>query len=782
MHTDPRPIPGSEPDSAVGAPIPSTPDVALPEEELGFRVKRRILGPALPTSDLEHERLGKPVALAVFASDCLSSTAYATEEILRVLVPVVGLAAFALVVPITIAMVAVLGLLILSYRQTIKAYPTAGGAYMVTRDNFGIMPAQVAGVALLTDYVLTVAVSVAAGTAALISAFDALRPYQMPISIFFVVLIAFGNLRGVKESGKIFAVPTYFFLVNMFILLGAGAYRAVSGGLHKAPQNAHGALHMGTASGGLIMGASLFLVLHAFASGGTAVTGVEAISNGVPAFRKVEWRNARQTLVIMGGLLAVMFLGLSFLASKVHPIPFVEGTPTVISQIGDVIYGQSALGQLLYLSLQAGTLLILVMAANTSFADFPRLASFHAEDNFMPRKLTKRGHRLVFSNGIIFLAAAAIVLLLITGAAVDRLIPLYAIGVFASFTLSQGGMAKHHITHREPRWRTGLLINASGALVSGLVTIIIAVTKFTHGAWLIIILVPVLVYFLVRLARQYEKEEQQLENDVPVAVATPVRKRLTVLVLVDRLDLATARAMHFGRSLQPNDLRAVHFAIDEHRAEELTEQWMTHGLGDMELELVECNDRRITRSAMEAAARIVADGRSEVCVVLPDRRYHGLWRRILHDQTADELARALARLPHVTVTMVPFNPAEMSVRTMTASAPAGTSAAVGGAAANGPGNGSVATSVGGTRPISAVVPRIRVQVEGRVHSIRLSPIGGAPALHVTLTDDSGSLGLVFLGRRSIPGLKVGTMLRATGAAGERDAALAIVNPEYEFLD
>ena len=777
----------SERDTSVGpgAEPPVEVSVDLPEEDLGFRVKRRILGPALPTSDLEHERLGKPVALAVFASDCLSSTAYATEEILRVLVPVVGLVAFSLVMPVTIAMVAVLGLLILSYRQTIKAYPTAGGAYMVTRDNFGIMPAQVAGVALLTDYVLTVAVSVAAGTAALVSAFDALRPYQLPISIFFVVLIAFGNLRGVKESGKIFAVPTYFFLVNMFVLLGAGVYRFATGALHHAPQHAHGAMHFGSTSGGLIMGASLFLVLHAFASGGTAVTGVEAISNGVPAFRKVEWRNARQTLVIMGGLLAVMFLGLSFLASKVHPVPFEKGTPTVISQIGDVVFGSSALGHLLFLSLQAGTLLILVMAANTSFADFPRLASFHAEDNFMPRKLTKRGHRLVFSNGIIFLASAAIVLLLVTNATVDRLIPLYAIGVFASFTLSQGGMAKHHWTHREPGWRTGMLINASGAFVSGVVTVVIGVTKFVHGAWLIIILVPVLVWFLVRLARQYEKEEHELEHAVPVAAQAPVRKRLTVLVLIDRLDLATARAMHFGRSLHPNDLRAVHFVLDQHRADDLTDEWRTRGLGDMELELVECSDRRITRSAMEAAARVVADGRSEVCVVLPDRRYRGLWRRILHDQTADELARALARMPHVTVTMVPFNPAE---RTDGAGGPVPTVAApsssrvparatAGSAAPSGAGP----AGDGGVRSISTATPRDVVTVEGRVHAVRMSPIGGSPALHCTVTDDSGTIGLVFLGRRSIPGLNVGTHVRATGMVGERAGGPAIVNPDYAFV-
>src|SRR5262245_4612701 len=489
-------------------PAPPIPDLELPPDEVGFRVKSKLLGPALPTEELEHERLGKPTALAVFASDNLSSSAYATEEILRVLVPVIGVAAFALVVPITVALLAVLALLILSYRQTIKAYPTAGGAYMVTRDNFGILPAQVAGVALLTDYVLTVAVSVAAGTAALASAFSVLEPYVVPISIVFVIIIAYGNLRGVRESGRIFAVPTYFFLLNMVLLLGWGIFQMVDGGLAHAPQHQAGMMHFGTAGSGLLLGASLFLVLRAFSSGGAAVTGVEAISNGVPAFRKPEWKNARSTLVIMGSLLGAMFLGLSVLVAHMHVVPFTGGTPTVISQVGDLVYGGSPLGRVLYLSLQAGTMLILVLAANTSFADFPRLASFHAEDNFMPRKLTKRGHRLVFSNGIIFLAAAAIVLLLITGAEVSRLIPLYAIGVFTSFTLSQAGMAKHHLTLREPKWRSGFVINASGAVVSGLVTVVIAATKFAAGAWMIILLVPILVFLLIRMATQYQKEAE----------------------------------------------------------------------------------------------------------------------------------------------------------------------------------------------------------------------------------------------------------------------------------
>src|SRR5262245_25213325 len=375
------------------SPPPGPVAVDLPES-FGYRVKKRLLGPPLHTDRLAHERLGKPTALAVFASDNLSSSAYATEEILRVAVPAVGLAAFSLVGPITVALLVVLGFLILSYRQTIKAYPSAGGAYIVTRDNFGLLPAQIAGVALLTDYVLTVSVSVAAGVAALSSAFPALAPYNLWLAIACVVIIAGGNLKGVRESGKLFAFPTYFFIVNMLVLLVVGTVRMAVGGLPQASLHQPGLVPVGSPGAGIFYGASLYVVLHAFASGGAAVTGVEAISNGVPAFKPPAWKNARTTLVIMGSLLGVMFLGLSVLAAKVHAAPYESGTPTVISQVGKLVYGESVGGHILFYMLQAGTMLILVLAANTSFADFPRLASFHAGDNFMPRQLTKRGHRL----------------------------------------------------------------------------------------------------------------------------------------------------------------------------------------------------------------------------------------------------------------------------------------------------------------------------------------------------------------------------------------------------
>jgi amino acid transporter len=778
VETPAKPLPAR----ARPQPLPLAPGVELPPDSLGYRLKNKVLGPPLHTEQLDEERLGNPTALAVFASDNLSSSAYATEEILRILIPVIGLGAFALVVPITTALLVVLFFLILSYRQTIKAYPTAGGAYMVTRDNFGMLPAQVAGVALLTDYVLTVSVSVAAGTAALASAFKVFTPWILPISIVFVLFIAYGNLRGVRESGRMFVVPTYYFIANMAVLIGVGVYKSLHGGLAQANYHGtNGLMDFGNKGTGLLAGASLAYVLHAFASGGAAVTGVEAISNGVPAFRKPAWQNARRTLVIMGSLLGVMFLGLSLMDSKMHVAPFEKGTPTVISQIGKLAYGGGLTGNLLFYSLQAGTMLILVLAANTSFADFPRLASFHAGDNFMPRQLTKRGHRLVFSNGIIFLAVFAIVLLVATDAKVDRLIPLYALGVFTSFTLSQAGMTRHHIREKEEGWRRGVFINGTGAFLTFVVDAIIIRYKFMEGAWVIVVLVPIMVVFLVRLSKQYEREDTALEHDVPKAVAAPVRRRLVVMVFVDRLDVAVARAMQFGRTLRPDELRAVHFVIDQEHAERLAADWREHGLENLALELIDCPDRRLARSAVETVAHELSSGDSEVCVLLPERMYNGVWHRILHDQTAESLAREISRLPHANVTTVPFHFDERaSVLTN----------------GNGNGNGKVkANGKGkltkrsttpprfrpdGSTPIGDVGWRQHVKVHGRIQALRVEPLGGSPSLECTLVDDTGGVSVLFFGRPAIPGIDIGASMTVEGMAIDHHGRLAIVNPTYEL--
>jgi amino acid transporter len=779
--------PGTATDTDVPAPLPTGPGIELPPPSLGYRLKCKVLGDPMHTEQLEHERLGKPTALAVFASDNLSSSAYATEEILHILVPAIGLAAFSLVMPITLALLVVLAFLILSYRETIKAYPGAGGAYLVTRDNFGHRPAQIAGAALLTDYVLTVAVSMSAGTAALVSAFDALAPYRVPISLAFIAVVAFGNLRGVRESGRIFAAPTYFFVVNMGLLLTTGLVRYFTGDLPLVGQRLDGMVEFGDEGAGLLLGASAFIVLKSYASGGAAVTGVEAISNGVPAFRRPEWRNARQTLVIMGCTLGTMFLGLSFLASKIKVAPFNEGTPTVVAQIAETVYGGSTLGQILFYGLQAGTMLILVLAANTGFADFPRLASFQAEDRFLPRQLTIRGHRLVYSNGIVALAAAASVLVIVTGAEVTQLIPLYAVGVFTGFTLSQSGMTRHHLREREPGWRKGIVINGFGAMLSFVVLVVIATTKFADGAWLILVTLPLLVVVFLRVNRQYEHESEQLEDNVPEAIAAPLLRRHVVLVFIDRLDLAAVRAIQYARTLFPDELRGVHFVIDQQVADEIAEAWTRHGMTRIALDLTDCPDRRLTRAAVEVVARDLADGKTEVSVLLPDRKYSGFWHRILHDQTADAIEREISRFPHANVTTVPFHftsrkaaKAAGEIIEPTVAAPIATP--VGGGDATKPAVDTTPRATPNDRtPIGDVRWRQRVAIEGRIRTVRVQPVSGTASLECVIEDGTGTMSIVFLGRPKIGGIEVGTHLRVHGVAGQHRGRLAILNPTYQLL-
>lgn len=603
----------------------------------GYLIKRALLGSPLPTSQLAHERLGKPTALAVFASDNLSSSAYATEEILKVAVPAVGAAAFGLVMPITFALLVVLAILLFSYRQTIKAYPSAGGAYIVTKDNFGLLPAQLAGVALLTDYVLTVSVSMAAGIAAVTSAVHALYPYRIWLSALCIWFIAWGNLRGVRESGRMFMVPTYFFVVMMFTLLGLGVYRALTGNLDplSVPEDA---LRTSGAVG-------IFLILHAFASGGAAVTGVEAISNGIPAFKPPEWRNARTTLMWMGSLLGIMFLGLSYLAVQLRAVP--TETKTLNSQVARAVFGDSSVGYVLFLLLQAGTTLILILAANTSFADFPRLANFQAKDSFMPRQLTKRGHRLVFSNGIIWLAIASTVLVVAFQADVHRLIPLYAIGVFTSFTLSQAGMAKRHLRLKEPGWRHGLVINGLGAITTAVVAVIIAVTKFVGGAWAVLVFVPVLVFLLVRMNRRYERERDELEEGLTPLDRGELRRPLSVL-LVEDLDRKTLHALQYAKTIGAEGIQAVHFERDRELTSSLRRRWDRLGL-EAPLKVVRCEGDAATCLGGYIGA-LPED--IDVNVIIPAPARMGVVERLKRGRTGSRIARALLPYERVRTTLV----------------------------------------------------------------------------------------------------------------------------------
>ncbi|HUS62061.1 MAG TPA: amino acid permease, partial [Acidimicrobiales bacterium] len=595
-----------------------------------------------------------------------------------------------------------------------------------------------------------------------------------------------GNLRGVKESGKIFAVPTYFFMVNMALLLGLGLWKYVGSGL-PVVGSIPGSIEAGEGGSGLFYGAGLYAMLHAFASGGAAVTGVEAISNGVPAFKKPEWKHARQTLVMMGAGLGVMFLGLSMLAAKTHVFPQEDGTPTVISQVGEAVYGQSTAGHVLFYMLQAGTMLILVLAANTGFADFPRLASFQAGDRFLPKQMTKRGHRLVYSNGVIVLAVAAMVLVVATRAEVTALIPLYAIGVFTGFTLSQAGMTRHHIRLKHTGWRKGLVINGIGAALSGIVAVVIAWTKFADGAWVILILLPVMVIGLLRLNRQYTQEAAELEHEVPAAATAPILRRHVVLVFVDELDAAAARAIQYARSLTPDEMRAVHFVIDDAHATELADQWRRLGLQRVPLELVACPDRRLTRAAVECVARELSDKQTEVSVLLPERKYRGVWHRVLHDRTGDAIQEQVSRLSHANVTTVPFHfgtKAE-AVRSVESYAQL-TSVDLPHEApwpdAEGEaGWGDVPGDPVGRTPIIDAHWRDKVTLAGRVRSIRVAPLHDAPTLELVLVDDTGAISVVFLGRRDLAGVEIGTQLAVDGTVGIHKIRLAVLNPSYRIL-
>jgi amino acid transporter len=646
--------------STAARPRPTAPGPAAPPSDLsvgqgearpGYLAKRFFLGRPLATHRLAHERLGKPTALAVFSSDNMSSVAYATEEILRVLIPAVGVVAFTLVMPVTISVILIEAILIFSYRQTIKAYPSAGGAYIVTKDNLGLLPAQLAGVALLIDYVLTVAVSTAAGVEAISSVYPLAVPVRIGLSLFFVWLIAYGNLLGVRESGRIFAVPTYVFIVSLSLTCAAGLYQVLMGHLHPFPIGPQ--VHSGGLTPG-VAAVTVFIVLKAFASGGAAVTGVEAISNGVPAFRKPEWKNAQTTLVWMGVILSTTFLAVSYLAHRLHVIPVADESKSVLGQIGQVVYGHGAMGQVLFYVLQISTTLILILAANTSFADFPRLASFHAGDAFMPRQLTKRGHKLVFSNGIIALAVAATVVIVVFRASVTAMIPLYALGVFTSFTLSQSGMAKRHLRLREQGWRLGLLVNGFGAISTGVVAIIIAVVKFhPHGefggAWMVILAVPILVFALVRVNKTYEAEEDDLLEGLEHIDRQPARAH-TALVLVDTLDEKTLHAIQYAFTIRPADIRGVHLGTGSEATTELLHAWSAAEIG-FPLEVWPCGTER--KGA--CLARYVRERTSEddqITVIVPGPKRLTFWQRLRRGRSWTGLVEPLRDMENVSVAVV----------------------------------------------------------------------------------------------------------------------------------
>jgi hypothetical protein len=476
-------------------------------------------------------------------------------------------------------------------------------------------------------------------------------------------------------------------------------------------------------------------------------------------------------------------MGVAFLASVVHPVPRNSGTPTVVAQIAQYVYGHGPVPHALFVALQGGTMLILVLAANTSFTGFPFLASFAADDSYLPRQLTRRGHRLVFSTGIIVLTVVSIALLLVTNARVDSLIPLYAIGVFTGFTIAGAGMVKYHLASREPQWRRRAVINGTACVLSFIVDIIIAVTKFTEGAWVVIVLLPLGVLLLLRLHRQYVDEDKQLEQDAAIACEVPVLRRHVVLVFVDRMDLATARAVQYARTLSPDELRAVHFAVDPIGSAELEADWSRLGLSRLPLDIIECPDRRLARASLELAAQTTGDGATELTILLPRRGFAAGWRRLLHDRSADRIALGVGQLPHVNATIVPFqltrrHSRERGRRLLEHAAARGAERVARGVQQMGEELGAKAE---GTTPIAEASWRGRVRLAGRVRSIRVPTRTPTPNLECTLVDGSGAILLVFQGRRRIPGIQQGARLVAQGTVGAWEGRLAILNPDYELI-
>ena len=617
-----------------------------------------LIGRPLSTADAPHQTIGKAIGLAVFASDALSSTAYATQEILGV-IAAAGTIAYGYLFPVSLAIITLLAIVTISYEQTIHAYPGGGGAYIVARDNLGELPAQTAGAALLTDYILTVSVSISSGVAQIVSAYPDLFPYRVWIAVLAVFFIMLINLRGVKESGAAFAVPTYFFVVLMVFTVGFGLFRYLTGSLGMVVDPPHFETHQ------IITVITPFILLHAFANGTTALTGVEAISNGITAFKEPRSKNAGITLIWMSLILGSIFLALSFLSGQTHVVFSEE--ETVISQLARTIFDGRGV---LYLMLISGTTIILIMAANTAFADFPRLGALHAGDGFLPRQLTYRGSRLVYSRGIVTLAVIASILIIIFQASVTRLIPLYAIGVFLSFSLSQAGMARRwwkigHLKEGEEviepgstlryerGWQTRMVIKGFGAVCTAVVMVVFAVTKFSEGAWVVLILTPVLVTIFFSIHHHYKGLAKKLSLD-NFGVIPPHTLRHRVIMPVSGVHQGTLAALNYARRLS-DDVTAVHVAIEPLESDRVRQKWKTWGEG-VRMVILNSPYRLFLEPLLEYIAEIMQQRQPGeiITIVVPEFVSNNRLTSALHTNTAELLHGQLKRQEGIVIINVPY--------------------------------------------------------------------------------------------------------------------------------
>jgi amino acid transporter len=817
-------------------------DTFVPES-FWYNAKRRVLGPPMVNAQLREQRLSKTLALGVLSPDGISSSAYGTEEILIELMPVFGVAAFAVLLPVTGMVLFVMLLVVLSYREVVIIYTRAGGSYVVARENFGPRIAQVAAVALLIDYVVTVAVQVAAGTAAVASTFHAIGPYSKEITIGIILVMCFGNLRGIREAGKIFALPTYLFSGSIILMIVVGLIRWAAGTLpQQNVHQIHGLYPIGPGASAWTTFALIYALLKSFANGGSSLTGIEAVSNAVSAFRPPEGINARRVLVMEGLILGTLVAGISLLAYLTHAAPYQAGYPTVISQEASLVFGSA--GHFMFFVVQAATALILYTGGNTSFNGFPFLTSFVAEDSFLPRWMMKRGQRLVFSNGIIVLTVLSVTLIAVVGANVNALVPFYAIGVFTAFSMAGFGMARYHVRHKESGWRHKLVINFSAGVMTSIVVVIFAWVKFTSGAWFILIIFPVGVFALIRLNRQYRAEAGVLEylegrRTAGEAPRQPNYSRRVVIVFVDDFDLSTIAALRYARSLRPTSLRAVHFVIDTEKAEQLRAAWQSDRVP---LDFVDCPDRRLSRAAAELAAQEAETPGTQVTAILPRRSYSALLGRLLHDHTADRMASAVSRIPNAAAVVIPFDvqnrihvlqerqaaregkPGQAALAVADGgqggaaaipTQPQGPAAETAASPAEGPSRdpakpGGVPRPGGrrapaadrpagapeqppgagtydrpvpppGVDPIGSLRQPGRATVEGRVRVLEIRPVEQNSVLVAEISDSTGDLTAMFYGRSKIPGLMCGSKVRFRGSVGFREGAPVMVNPAYELI-
>ena len=757
-------------------------------ESLGYRLKRFFLGRPFVTEQLAGERINKPVALGVLAPDCISSSAYGAEQILTQLTPFIGLAAFSLLVPIMFVILGVLLLVTLSYLDVIGFYNITGGSYIVVRENLGQKVASVTAVALLIDYIVTVAVQCSAGTAALTSAVPGLLYYKVPITVAIVLLLIFGNLRGIKEAGAYFAFPTYFFITMMTMTILFGVYKFLAGTLHHLAQPPVHLLvggRLGTSGHGFLMGVAFLTLLRAYANGGSSLTGLEAISDGVSSFRKPEARNARIVMVAMASTLAFLLVGTTLLARWTHALPFAAGSPTVVSQEVKAVFGGHGPGLVIYYLVQFATMLILYTGGNTSFNGFPYLTNFVANDRFLPRQLTKRGHRLAFSNGIVVLGSMALVLVLVFGASVNGLIALYAIGVFTAFTMAGAGMARRHWTQREAHWRRGFVINVLSCAVTLLIALIFAVVKFTEGAWIVVVAGPFMVMGLLYMNKQYTREAAVFAASRRTSHATQFRLHRLV-VFVDSYDLATERALQYCNTLNTYSVRAVHFDIDPLITRQLEEEWgnpdsASFGIG---LEVVECEDRRVDRAALELVADVVRDPEVFCMVILPRRGFSTRIQRLLHDRTADAIADAVMHVPRTAATIIPYRMGRVSVAVGETLEDTMSDEVVRGGVredAHLEADQRLAERSLGADPIGGLRDREAANIAGRVRSMTITHEGGGHELRCVIADNSGSITLVFQGRSQVPGIERGTRLMVRGTVTSRRREAVILNPRYEIV-